>query len=84
MFTQSEVLNLLQKYNNTPRQIIKQNLKETRTKHKFKNMHIVNQLNFKKNKVNGWFNKSNPVVPTFEDALILAETFKFDITELIK
>jgi len=82
-YTQSELLNIMQKYNSTDRQIIKTNLQEIKKVYNFGNVDIVNDLGHKSELVKSWFNKANPNIPIFEDALRLAVHYDFDITELI-
>ena len=82
-YTQSELLNIMQKYNSTDRQIIKTNLQEIKKTHNFGNVDIVKDLGHKEEKVKSWFNKANPTIPIFEDALRLAVNYGFDIMELI-
>jgi len=82
-YTQVELLNLMQKYNSTDRQIIKTNLQEVKKLYNFGNVDIVNDLGHKSELVKSWFNKANPNIPIFEDALRLAVHYGFDIIELI-
>jgi len=82
-YTQSELLNIMQKYNSTDRQIIKTNLQEVKKTYNFGNVDIVNDLGNKQELVKSWFNKANPNIPIFEDALRLAVHYDFDIMELI-
>lgn len=82
-YTQSELLNIMQRYNSTDRQIIKSNLQVVKETHKFQNADIVKDFGYKEEKIKGWFNRSNPTIPIFEDALKLAVHYGFDIEELI-
>lgn len=82
-YTQSELLELMQKYNTTDRLIIKTNLQEIKKTYNFGNADIVNDLDVKEEKIKGWFNKANKTIPLFEDALRLAVRYGFDISELI-
>jgi len=82
-YTQSELLNIMQKYNSTDRRIIKINLQEVKKTYNFGNVDIVNDLGNKQELVKSWFNKANPNIPIFEDALRLAVHYDFDIMELI-
>jgi len=83
-YTQSELLNIMQLYNSIDRQIIKSNLQLVKELHNFQNADIVNDFGYKEEKVKGWFNRSNPVVPIFEDALRMATHYDFDITKLTR
>jgi len=82
-YTQSELLDIMQKYNSTDRQIIKTNLQEVKKLYNFGNVDIVKDFGHKDEKVKSWFNKANPTIPIFEDALGLAVRYGFDISELI-
>lgn len=81
---QKTLLNLIQQYNSTDRQTIKTNLKIIMIKYSFSNRDIIEQLNYKAGKVNPWTNMTSPNIPTLENALLLAETFKFNITDLLQ
>lgn len=82
-YTQQEFLKIMQEYNTMDRKIIKSNLKDIKVKYNFENADIIKQLGFKLNKVTGYFNRSNPTIPTFEDCLLLSVTFGFSIEEVI-
>lgn len=49
-----------------------------------KNKQVMEDTGYTSSKVNGWFALSSPNIPTFEDALMLAVKYDFDIKELIK
>ena len=49
-----------------------------------KNKQIIEDTGYTPSKVNGWFAVSSQNIPTFEDALMLAVKYDFDIKELIK
>ena len=83
-YTQSELLNIMQRYNSTDRQIIKQNFQTVKRVYKFQNADIERDFGYQIERIKGWFNKSNPVIPIFEDALKLAVHYGFDVEELIK
>lgn len=80
---QIEILELIRKYNSTDRQIIKNNLKQILINYNIKPGDIMN-LGYAKNAVYGWTTKSNPVIPSFEQALNIATAFKFDVKEFLK
>jgi len=82
-YTQLELLDIMQRYNSIDRQTIKNNLQIVKEVHRFQNADIVNDFGYKEEKLKGWFNRSNPVVPIFEDALRMAVHYGFDIIELI-
>jgi hypothetical protein len=83
-YTQQEFLTIMQEYNTMDRKIIKSNLKDIKVKYNFENADIIRELGFKLNKVTGWFNKSNPVIPNFIDMLQLCTIFGFSIEEVIQ
>lgn len=49
-----------------------------------KNKQIIEDTGFSPSKVNSWFAVSSPNIPTFEDALMLAVKYNFDIRELLR
>lgn len=49
-----------------------------------KNKQIIEDTGYTQYKVNSWFALSTQNIPTFEDALMLAVRYNFDIKELIK
>lgn len=83
-YTQEEFLNIIIKYNNIDRKDIKINLLMTFKKKGIKNKQIMEDTKYTPHKVNSWFAFSSPNIPTFEDALMLAVKYDFDIQELIK
>lgn len=83
-YTQSEFLSIINKYNNADRKDIKINLLTIFKKRGIKNKQIIEETEYTPYKVNSWFAFSSPNVPTFEDALMLAVKYEFDIQELIK
>lgn len=83
-YTQSEFLDIISKYNNTDRKDIKINLLMITKKLGIKNKHIIEDTEYTPYKVNSWFAMSSLNIPTFEDALMLAVRYNFDIKELIK
>ena len=83
-YTQKEFLEIMQQYNNMDRKIITINLSTIAKKIGIKNKKIIEDTQYTTHKVNSWFALSSPNVPTFEDALMLAVNYEFDIKELIK
>ena len=83
-YTQTEFLEIMQKYNNMDRKTITINLKYIYQKSEIKNKDVIADLGYSSYKVNSWTALSSPNVPTFEDALILAVKYQFDIKDLIK
>lgn len=83
-YTQEEFLNIISTYNNADRKDIKINLLTIFKKKGIKNKQIMEETEYTPYKVNSWFAFSSPNIPTFEDALMLAVKYNFDIQELIK
>lgn len=83
-YTQEEFLDIIYKYNNIDRKNIKINLLMVFKKMGIKNKRIMSDTGYSPSKVNGWFAFSSLNIPTFEDALMLAVKYDFDIKELIK
>ena len=82
--TQQEFLDIINKYNNADRKDIKINLLMIFKRKGIKNKQIIEETEYTPYKVNSWFALSSPNIPTFEDALMLAVKYEFDIQELIK
>lgn len=83
-YTQEEFLGIINKYNNADRKDVKLNLLTVFKKKGIKNKQIIEETEYTPYKVNSWFAFSSPNIPTFEDALMLAVKYDFDIHELIK
>ena len=83
-YTQEELLGIINKYNNTDRKDIKINLLMIFKRKGIKNKQIIEETEYTSYKVNSWFAFSSPNIPTFEDALMLAVKYDFNITELIR
>jgi hypothetical protein len=84
LYSQQEFLDIINKYNNADRKTITINLLTVAKKIGVKNRQIINEIGYTSSKVNGWFAISSPNIPTFEDALMLAVKYDFNITELIR
>lgn len=82
-YSQEELLDIINKYNTIDRKSIKINLLMIIKKKGIKNKQIIEETQYTPYKVNSWFAISSPNVPTFEDALMLAVKYNFDINELI-
>lgn len=83
-YTQQEFLNIINKYNNADRKDVKLNLIMVFKRKEIKNKQIIEETEYTSYKVNSWFALSSPNIPTFEDALMLAVRYEFDIQDLIK
>lgn len=82
--TQQEFLDIINKYNNADRKDVKINLLMIFKRKGIKNKQIIEETEYTPYKVNSWFALSSPNIPTFEDALMLAVKYEFDIQDLIK
>ena len=83
-YTQQEFLNILRKYNGMDRRNITINLSTIAKKLGIKNKQVIEDTQYSSYKVNSWFALSSPNIPTFEDGLMLAVKYNFDIKDLIK
>lgn len=83
-YTQKELLDIIKTYNNMDRRLITINLSTIFKKNGIKNKKVIQDTKYSSYKVNSWFALSSPNIPTFEDALMLAVKYNFDIKELIK
>lgn len=83
MNLQSEMLELITSYNSTNRKVIKENLKRIMWKKSIKPSDI-RVLGFGKNNVYQWTNSNANNIPMFEQALLIAVKYNFDVKELIK
>lgn len=83
-YTQDEFLKIMQKYNSMDRKTITTNLSTVYKKLGIKAKDIIEDLQYSSYKVHSWTAISSPNIPTFEDALLLAVKYNFDIKELIK
>ena len=83
-YTQIEFLDIISKYNNADRKDIKINLLMITKKLGIKNKQIIEDTGYTPYKVNSWFAMISLNIPTFEDALMLAVKYHFDIKELVK
>ena len=83
-YTQEEFLDIILKYNSMDRKIIKINLSSILKKSGIKNKQVIKDTEYTPYKVNGWLALSSTNVPTFEDALMLAVRYNFNIEDLIK
>lgn len=83
-YTQQEFLDILRKYNSMNRRNITINLSTIAKKLGIKNKQVIEDTQYSSYKVNSWFALSSTNIPTFEDALMLAVKYNFDIKDLIK
>ena len=83
-YTQQEFLNIIRKYNGMDRRNLTINLSTIAKKLGIKNKQVIEDTQYSSYKVNSWFALSSPNIPTFEDALMLAVKYNFDIKDLIK
>ena len=83
-YNQEELLDIINKYNIIDRKTIKINLLIIIKKKGIKNKQIIEETQYTPYKVNSWLALSSPNIPTFEDALMLAVKYDFNINDLIK
>ena len=86
LYTQSEMLNLINKYNikdQTTRKIIKQNYIRILDEFNIQPKQIM-ELGYAKNNTYSWSTKASPNVPMFDQALTIACAFDFDVREFLK
>ena len=86
LYTQSEMLNLIDKYNikdQTTRKIIKQNYIRILDEFNIQPKEIM-ELGYAKNNVYSWSTKASPNVPMFDQALTISVAFDFDVREFLK
>lgn len=83
MGLQTETLELINQYNSTDRQVIKNNLKRILIDYNIKPSDIMN-LGYMKNNVYSWMNQSSTNIPLFDQALNIAVKCNFDIKEFLK
>jgi hypothetical protein len=81
--TQCEFLELIRKYGNTDRKIIKGNLKRIMKEKGFTLRNVV-ELGYKRNNAASWTNKAVPNIPMVDQALDLAVRFNFDVREFLR
>ena len=83
-YTQEEFLEIIKKYNGMDRRNITINLSTVYKKAGIKAKNIIEELGYSSYKIHSWTAMSSPNVPTFEDGLLLAVKYGFDIKDLIK
>jgi len=86
LYTQSEMLNLINSYNikdQTTRETIKKNYIRILDEFNIQPKEIM-ELGYAKNNVYSWSTKASPNVPMFDQALTIACAFDFDIREFLK
>lgn len=82
LLEQMETLKLMERYENTPRRIIKENLLHLiKNKGKYEVKDIAIMLDSTTVKIFSWFNMSSQNIPTFKDALRLAVKCGVNIEE---
>ena len=86
LYTQSEMLNLINKYNikdQTTRKIIKQNYIRILDEFNIQSKQIM-ELGYAKNNTYSWSTKASPNIPMLDQALTITCAFDFDIREFLK
>ena len=86
LYTQSEMLNLINSYNikdQTTRKIIKQNYIRILDEFNIQPKQIM-ELGYAKNNTYSWSTKASPNVPMFDQALTISVAFDFNVREFLK
>ena len=83
-YTQEKFLEIIKKYNSMDRKTITINLSTIYKKKEIKAKDVIEDLGYTSYKIHSWTAMSSPNIPMFEDALLLAVKYNFDIKELIK
>jgi hypothetical protein len=83
-YSQSEMLELIQTYNNTDRKVIKANYKRILKELHIQPKDIMEELGYGKHNVHGWSTVSSPNIPMLDQALTIAIAFNFSIEEFLK
>jgi|GEM_PF-2165753 len=80
---QTEMLQLINQYNDTDRKVIKDNLKRIFANLKLKRNDILN-LGYSSSNIYSWFANVNSNIPMFNQALHLSVMLDFDVRELTR
>jgi len=81
-YTQTELLNLINQYSQTPRKTIKQNLRHILTTHNIKPKQIISLGNTSANTY-AWLSPATNNIPLINQSLEMAVAFNFDVQEFI-
>lgn len=82
-YTQQEILNLINQYNNTDRKILKGNLKRILVEQGIKPKQII-ELGYSSPNVYSWLAPTANNIPMFNQALTISVSFNFDVQEFLK
>ena len=82
-YTQTELLKLINQYSQTPRKIIKSNLKRILFTHNIKPKQIIS-LGHNSPNVYAWLSLATNNIPLLNQALSISNAFDFNIEEFIK
>lgn len=82
-YTQEEMLNLINQYENTDRKTIKLNLKRILAEQGIKPKHII-ELGYTSPNTYSWLAPTANNIPIFHQSLHLACEFGFDLKEFLK
>lgn len=80
---QTEFLGIINQYNNSDRQIIKNNYRRILKEHNIKPADIVVKIGYMGPNVYSWSAKAAPNIPMFNQALAIAVNFGFSIEEFL-
>lgn len=82
-YSQAEMLELINQYENTDRKVIKLNLKRILTEQGIKPKQII-ELGYTSPNTYSWLAPTANNIPMFDQALHLAVEFNFDVQEFLK
>ena len=81
-YSQIEVLNLINQYNQTDRKLIKSNLKRILTTHNIKPKQIIS-LGYTSANTYAWLSPATNNIPLINQSLEMAVAFNFDVQEFL-
>jgi len=81
-YSQIEILQLINQYNNTDRKVIKSNLKRILTTHNIKPKQIIS-LGYSSANTYAWLSPATNNIPLINQSLEMAVAFNFDVQEFI-
>jgi len=83
IYNQSEILNLINQYQNTDRQTIKQNLRHILTTRNLDPKQLI-ELGYSSPTVYAWLAPKSKNTPMLEQILNIANEFNFNVMEFLK
>jgi len=82
-YTQTELLSLINQYNQTPRKLIKQNLRKILTTHNLEPKQLI-EIGYSSPTVYAWLAPKSKNMPMLEQILNISNAFDFSIEEFLK